>query len=135
MLDLRAQTQFADATAAMMRTCAIAATHALARSVTQGLSFWSDVARAANQAREPAWRPASPTIPLGIFPALSPAYWMAVAQMSPQINPWSAWSWGSRSSGGMRRASSPAPPPDAGFASYRSAGGHASAQVVIAPGE
>jgi len=122
MLDVRTQTQFADVTAALMRSCAIAAARSFAQSAGQGLAFWSDLMRAAAPARG---RPALPANPLGMFATLSPVFWMELAQMSP----WPAWSWGAAS-----RA--PAPPGGEGeYASYRSAGGHASAQVVFAPGE
>ena len=120
MLDLRTQTQFADATAAMMRTCAIAATNAMAQSAYQGLSFWSDMMRVAAPARC-----AMPGMPF------APAYWTAFARMSP----WTpAWPLQQAPRARAQEAPSPAQPSaDGGYASYRSAGGHASAQVVIAP--
>ncbi len=120
MLDLRNQTQFADATAAMMHACAIAATNAMAQSARQGLSFWSDVMRLGAPAR-----PVSPGISLA---ALSPAYWTAF------VGSWTP-AWSIQATARPARAPTPAAQPatDSGYASYRSAGGHASAQVVIAP--
>lgn len=120
MLDLRTQTQFADATAAMMRTCAIAATNAMAQSAYQGLSFWSDMMRVAAPARS-----AMPGM------SFAPAYWTAFARMTP----WTP-AWPSQPAPRARAPGAPSPPQpaaDGGYASYRSAGGHASAQVVIAP--
>ena len=121
MLDLSNQTKFADATAAMMRACAIAATNAMAQSARQGLSFWSDMMCLGAPAR-----PVSP----GVSPAaLSPDYWTAFV-----VGPWTparSVQTAARPAGAPTPAAQPAT--DSGYASYRSAGGHASAQVVVAP--
>lgn len=89
MLDIKSQSQLADATAEMMRACAFATARAASTSMLQGMSFWSSMLHV----------PAPQTD--------------ARAEETPPQAP----------------AESPADP---AFASYRSASGHAVAQVIVA---
>ena len=84
MLSLTAQSQLADATAQMMRSCALAATRTWADTALRGLSLWSELMIA----------PGARTRPPGASPA--------------------------------REAE------QASYSSYRSGGGHAVAQVIVA---
>jgi len=185
MLDLKAQSELADATAGLMRSCALAAAKTMTASACQGLSLWSDLVRASAIPRARGWwSMAPPAGPLRLAPWLSPSPWTSVVQInpwSPAMNPWSAiWPWlparfdgrawapyartwagpsltawmplagwaawnraplpiwsgrledvqappSATSSQGLMR-----PAPDGDFASYRSAGGHAAAQVIVA---
>ena len=45
MLDIKSQSQLADATAEMMRACAFATARAASTSMLQGMSFWSRIAQ------------------------------------------------------------------------------------------
>jgi hypothetical protein len=182
MLDFKAQSQFIDATAAMMQSCVAAATSTFAASAWQGLSLWSDLLRAANNPfspppeRYPYWAGA-PQARLSVWP--SPSNWLAM----PQLTRWPAWpwlhddravfmdmpwtpfadtwwlgpsftawaplgdwtAWGSASfkalNGLLDQAPLMAPrtaarfAPDYGYASYRSAGGHAVAQIAAPAAE
>ena len=90
MLDIKSQSQLADATAEMMRACAFATARAASTSMLQGMSLWSSM--------------------LLHLPAFQTD---ARAEETPPQAP----------------AESPADP---AFASYRSASGHAVAQVIVA---
>lgn len=90
MLDIKSQSQLADATAEMMRACAFATARAASTSMLQGMSFWSRMLNSSAAGSEP-----------------SPA--------QVQVLPASAET-----------------PADTAFASYRSSGGHAVAQVIVA---
>jgi hypothetical protein len=89
MLDIKSQSQIADAAAEMMRACAFATARAASTSMLQGMSLWSRM-------------------------LLSPAPQTdAQAEETPAEAPVEA-------------------PADPAFASYRSASGHAVAQVILA---
>ena len=92
MLDIKSQSQLADATAEMMRACAFATARAASTSMLQGMSFWSRMLNSPAASSEPAPAQAQETPP--------------PAPAEPQA--------------------------DTAFASYRSAGGHAVAQVIVA---
>ena len=100
MLDIKSQSQFADATADMMRACAIATTRAASTSMVQSMSFWTRMLQSSAMN--------SPGL---AFPAAL-ATWGAMQEHTPSLPPQSA-------------------PSDMGVASYRSAGGHAVAQVIM----
>lgn len=103
MLDLKSQSQLAEATADMMRACAVATARAATSSMFQSLSFWSRM--------------------LGPVPAFPASPWPA------------AWSYTGMLPTPQQNASpdqSPEPASQSAFASYRSAGGHAAAQVIVA---
>lgn len=94
MLDIKSQSQLADATAEMMRACAFATARAASTSLLQSMSFWSRMLNASAASSEPA-----------------------PAQV--QLPPTSA-------------ETSTDTATDTAFASYRSSGGHAVAQVIVA---
>jgi hypothetical protein len=101
MLDIKAQSQFADATADMMRACAIATTRAASTSMVQSMSFWTRMLQSSAMNGSSL-----------VFPAAW-ATWSATQEHAPSLAP-------------QVRS-----PPDTGIASYRSAGGHAVAQVIM----
>jgi hypothetical protein len=90
MLDIKSQSQLANAAAEMMRACVFATARAASTSVLQGMSFWSRMLNSPAASSEPA---------------------PAQVQEPP---------------------TSAEPQADTAFASYRSAGGHAVAQVIVA---
>ena len=55
MLDVRSHSQLAEATAGMMRACALATARAASAPVFQGMSFWSWMLR--TSAARPACKP------------------------------------------------------------------------------
>lgn len=68
MLDIKSQSQLAEATAGMMRACALAAARAASAPMFQGMSFWSWMLRTSTArpapafpATEPARGPAEPS--------------------------------------------------------------------------
>jgi len=90
MLDIKSQSQLAEATAEMMRACAFTTARAASTSMFQGMSFWSRMM------------------------LHSPA---AISGPAAQIQ--------------EPAQASAEPPSDSAYASYRSSGGHAVAQVII----
>jgi hypothetical protein len=165
MLDLDAHARFADATAELMRSCAVAAAQTMTASAFQGLTLWSDLLRRPEQRPAPQAIRATTTNPFEVFWRFTPADWMPKAGAWPHSNwlpgaasgfgwapyapwpafgDWAAWSrvywpaWPSQSPQAIplamaetatRAALSMASP--ATYASYRSAGGHAVAQVIM----
>lgn len=106
MIDIRSQSQFAEAAAEMMRAYAVATARAASTPMFQGMTFWSRVLHAS--AARPA--PAFPAAWAAWSPAPGPeAETQAVETLQP----------------------APAEPPTDTFASYRSSGGHAVAQVIV----
>jgi hypothetical protein len=90
MLDFRTQSQFVDATAAMMRSCIAATTSTWAVAACRGLSVWADVLAAGSKSGAPAWQPAAAAHPLsGMMMWPSVANWMT----APQLYAWSPWPW------------------------------------------
>ena len=157
MLDLKTQSQLVDATASIMRAYVRAATDTAAASASRNLSLWTQMLEAAAPRPAPGGRlepesrsPALPSWPWlpGAAPAMS---WAPLAQawwLGPSVKfwapvaDWSGWGRGpfpawSGWNGAAQVPASPAangsvrPAPDAGFASYRSSGGHAAAQVIV----
>lgn len=101
MLDIKAQSQFADATADMMRACAIATARAASSSMVQSMSFWTRMLQSSAMSGSSL-----------AFPAAW-VTWSVTQEHAPSIP-----------------AQVPSSP-DTGIASYRSAGGHAVAQVIM----
>jgi hypothetical protein len=156
MLDFKTQSQLVDATASIMRAYVRAATDTAAASASRNLSLWSQMLEAATPRQAPAERPEAPSPALPSWPWLpgaAPAMsWAPLAQawwLGPSVKFWAPvadWGgWGSGPfpawsgwNGAAQVPPSPAaangsarPAPDAGFASYRSSGGHAAAQVIV----
>lgn len=165
MLDYDTQARFADATAELMRSCALAAAQTMAASTCRGLTLWSDMLRSPERRPAPRAIRMSSTNPFEVFWRFTPADWMPRASVWPQnywlpssalglgwtpygawpaFGDWSAWSrvywpaWPSQPQQASpfsvpetvaRAALSMASPST--YASYRSAGGHAVAQVIM----
>lgn len=173
MLDLDAHSRFTDATAELMRSCAVAAAQTMTVSACRSLTLWSELLRTPVERRaSQSSRPAA-TDPFEAFWRFSPMHWMAKSGLWPHSNwlpsytsglgwspyaacgsspyaawpvfsDWSTWSrlywpsWSGQSAypsaftlpeavtQAAVRATSPS-----GYASYRSAGGHAVAQVIM----
>jgi len=107
MIDIRSQSQLAEAAAEMMRAYAVATARAASTSMFQGMSFWSRVLHAS------AARPAL------VFPAACASAWSPTP--SPEIETQAV----------EPPQQMPAEPSADTFASYRSSGGHAVAQVIV----
>lgn len=163
MLDYDTHARLADATADLMRSCAVAAAQTMTASTCRGLTLWSELLRAAERRPAPPAIRASSANPFGVFWHFTPAEWMPRASVWRQnhwlptsapgfgwapyaawttLPDWSAWSrsywpaWPSQprqaspfsvQEAATRAALSVASP----YASYRSAGGHAVAQVIM----
>ena len=173
MIDLDAHNRFTDATAELMRSCAVAAAQTMTVSACRGLTLWSDMLRTPVERRvSQLSRPAAAN-PFEVFWRFSPMDWMPKSGVWPQSNwlpshtsglgwspyaawgsspyaawpalgDWSTWSrlywpsWSGQSAYASAfalpeavtqaalRATSPS-----GYASYRSAGGHAVAQIIV----
>jgi hypothetical protein len=147
MLDFKTQSQLADATATIMRSYLRAATTTFAASASRSMSLWTEMLEAASPRSAPAGQPQSAARPLVPTPwptmvrtwwlGSSVTFWAPLADWSvwsrPPFPAWSGWlpqvpPSPSRATlnGAAQRAAD-----DGGFASYRSAGGHASTQVII----
>ena len=166
MLDYDAHARFADATAELMRSCAVAAAQTMAASACQGLTLWSDMLRSPERRPAPQAIRMGSTNPFEVFWRFTPADWMPKTNVWPQstwppspascqgwappyaawpaFGDWTAWSraywpaWPSQPQQASlfsvpetltRAALSMASPST--YASYRSAGGHAVAQVIM----
>jgi len=168
MLDADTHARLADATAELMRSCAVAAAQTLTASACRGLTLWSDMLRAPPSQRAVS-RPASTCAdnPFEVFWRFSPTDWLAKTNGWPQstwlpsygsspaawggapyawpaFGDWTQWSriywpgWHAQPA-----QTSPFAIPEAvtqaalrvalpsTYASYRSAGGHAVAQVIM----
>jgi hypothetical protein len=168
MLDTDTHARLADATAELMRSCAVAAAQTLTASACRGLTLWSDMLRSPAGQR-PVARPASTGAanPFEVFWRFSPTDWWTKTSGWPQstwlpsyasgpaawgtapyawpaFGDWTQWSrayWP-----GWQYLSAHAGPfgiPEtvtqtalrvalpSTYASYRSAGGHAVAQVIM----
>jgi hypothetical protein len=88
MLDYDAHARLADATAELMRTCAIATAQTMTASACQGLALWSNMLRSPDQ--RPVTRPTGigSANPLEVLWRFSPADWLAKG------NVWSNSNWG-----------------------------------------
>ena len=177
MLDFDAHAQLADATAELMRSCAIATAQTMTTSACRGLTLWSEMLRAPVQRPGSASNRDTMANPFETLWRLTSAGWMPKVRAWPLDewlpssapvmgwnpyaavwgrSPYAAWtpladwsSWGhayrwptwtmqpatpglfaapAAISQAVLRYASPS-----AYASYRSAGGHAMAQVVIAP--
>lgn len=103
MLDIKAQSRLAEAAASMMRACALATARAAGASALQGMSLWAQMLRPST--------------------AQPPGCGGAVDTSSPDVPAEDAPS--------APQAASGTAVGDQAFASYRSSGGHAVAQVVV----
>lgn len=135
MLDFKSQSELAEASATLMRTCAMATAQTFSASALRGLSLWTQMLRSAAAGagtQQAAWR------------------WQQSA--AGRLNPWMAWvgrpvtfmpmpmtewaamlpTW-SRASDVPSQPSAEAEAPQAAnpYAAYRSFGGHAVAQVIM----
>jgi len=147
MLDFKTQSQLVDATAAIMRSYLRAATSTLAASASRSMSLWSEMLESASPRHAPAGQPqpaARALVPTP-WPTMVQTWWLgpSVTFWAPFAD-WSVWSrapfpsWSgwlplvpspierATPNGAAQRAAD-----DGGFASYRSAGGHAATQVII----
>ena len=110
MLDIKTQSHLMDATAAMMRSCFTATTNTWAASAYRGLSLWAEMLGAGSRRNAAAW--------------------------SAHALDWSAWSrisvpaWSGCIDATAEPAAVPVMAAPTGFASYRSDGGHAVAQIA-----
>jgi hypothetical protein len=173
MLDYDAHARLADATAELMRTCAIATAQTMTASACQGLALWSNMLRSPDQ--RPVTRPTGigSANPLEVLWRFSPADWLAKGNVWPNSNwgasyapgsawpayaaawarspcawptfsDWTSWSraywpaWHHQPLQARLLATSEALTQTAlrvalpsTYASYRSAGGHAAAQVIM----
>jgi len=104
MLDIKSQSQLAETTTEMMRACAFATARAASTFMFQGMSFWSRMIHSAAASSAPAF----------------PATWSraCIPQADAQVEE-------------TPPQASAEPPADTAFASYRSSGGHAVAQVIV----
>jgi hypothetical protein len=116
MHHIKAHSQLADATADMMRAYALVSARAASLSASRGISLWAQMLAAS---------------------AGSP--WVMQSRMAcDPLQGWVAWNraWlpSSRPQPKAAPPQTPVDPPaaDQAFASYRSAGGHAVAQVIVA---
>jgi hypothetical protein len=167
MLDYDTHARLADATAELMRSCAVAAAQTMTASTCRGLMLWSDMLRSPERRPAPQAIRAGSTNPFEMFWRLTPADWMPKAAVRPQsywpptsaprlgwapyatwpaLPDWSAWSrvywpaWPSQPQlaspfavpATVARAALSVASPST-YASYRSAGGHAVAQVIMMP--
>jgi hypothetical protein len=85
MLDFKTQSQFVDASAAMMRSYLVATTSTWAASACRGLSLWVELTGGARRLPQP---------PLG------PALWPSVTNwmQAPHLYPAAMWPWQQRES-------------------------------------
>jgi hypothetical protein len=111
MHTVKSQTQLADATAEMLRACVLLTARTASLSASRSLSLWTQMLAAS--ARSP---------------------WSMQSRLAwAPLQGWAAWS---RACLPQAEEATPActaepPSPDPAFASYRSAGGHAVAQVIV----
>jgi hypothetical protein len=145
MLDFKTQSQLVDATATIMRSYLRAATTTFAASASRSMSLWTEMLETASRAPAGPPQPAARALVPTPWPTMVQTWWLgpSVTFWAPFAD-WSVWSrapfpaWSgwlpqvppsaSRATlnGAAQRAAD-----DGGFASYRSAGGHASTQVII----
>jgi hypothetical protein len=166
MLDTDTHARLADATAELMRSCAVAAAQTLTASACQGLTLWSDMLRAPPGRRAVARPVNTAANPFEVFWRFSPTDWLAKANGWPQstwlpsyasspaawggaLHAWPAfgdWTqWGRVYWPGWHAQPAQVAPlalPEMAqaalrvalpstYASYRSAGGHAVAQIIM----
>jgi hypothetical protein len=158
MLDYRTQAQLVDATASMMRWCTMAAVNTSAASASRGLALWTELLAAATPPRAstnttkpplegwPGWPWAlaniSSTSPLARtwWLGANPAWWLSPAAGwavwgGTALPPWNGWMMQAPRSGPAAKGSNgkDRSQVETAVASYRSAGGHAVAQVIMGP--
>lgn len=151
-----AQSGLSDLAAVFARSGAMAATQVMARAASLGLLLWSDVLAAAVPAPRPAQPEVVPAEALPLALRFSPMSWLlqprpeaasfwpgtglsTAAAWTPMAG-WAAWSraWNLPSPETALAPPTAMPLPTIaapGYSSYRSAGGHASAQVVMGSAE
>lgn len=118
MQTLKSQTQLADATADMMRAYARATALAATLSASRGISLWALMLAASAQS---PWAIQSR---LAWGPLQGWAAWSSACGSSSREQPGEA-------AEAPAEVQPEAAPSDPAFASYRSAGGHAVAQVIV----
>lgn len=138
MLDFKTHAQLVEATASVMRWYTLAAINASAASASHSLSLWSEMldlaapSSATNDRAKPLSNPSWAWAGAGAPWWAKPPGWSAWSRGPlPAWNGWLAQATSASSKTGnvaARRAE-----PDPGAASYRSAGGHAVAQVIVGP--
>ena len=121
MLDIKSHSQLAEAGADMMLACALVATLTASAPLFRGMSFWLRMMRA------------SAANPAPVFQAP----WSVPSRLSwTPIQGWAAWSRACMPEPKVPTEPAPAAaeplPSDPAFSSYRSSGGHAAAQVIVA---
>lgn len=127
MMDFARQNDFATIGAAFTRMYANAAMRTLVATASHGLLLWSGfLAASVPKASVADWH--SPTAIIEQAMRLTPYGWMAVPGAAPKLA--GMWNASEIASGIATLPEPVAQPP---FASYRSAGGHASAQVIVLP--
>ena len=86
MLDFDAHTRFADATAELMRSCAVAAAQTMTVSACRGLTLWSDLLRPSAERRVSRLSRPAAANPFEVFWRFSPMHWMPKSGIWPQSN-------------------------------------------------
>ena len=84
MLDYDTHSRLADATAELMRSCAVAAAQTMTASTCRGLMLWSDLLRAPDRRPAPQAIRATATNPFEVFWRFTPTDWMPKAGVWPQ---------------------------------------------------
>ena len=145
MLDFKTQSQFVDATAAIMHSYLRAATSTFAASASRSMSLWSEMLEPASRVPAGQPQPAARALLPTPWPPMVQTWWLgpSVTFWAPFAD-WSVWSRAPFPAWSRWLPQVPAPieratpngaaqrgADDGGFASYRSAGGHASTQVII----
>jgi hypothetical protein len=139
MLDLKTQSQLMDATASIMRAYMRAATETMAASAGRSVSLWAEAMQSSGCGNGQGLYPAGMTFPM------SPVGWMAQPWwLGPSAKFWGPLAdWGAFGRAPFPGSSAPtkaAPASEkpqgddaarSGYSAYRSAGGHAVAQVIV----
>lgn len=112
MLDIKSQSQIADATADLMRAYALATATVAGRSMLKGMSLWTQMLRSSALAPNPAFAVACAV-------RSHPTWTVEEGTMAGPCE----------AQPGAEDFNQPAP--DSAFSSYRSSGGHAVAQVIV----
>lgn len=125
MMDYARQNEFTTMGAAFARMYANAAMRTLVATASHGLLLWSGfLAASVPKASFADWH--SPTAIVEQAMRLTPYSWMAVPNLAPRLAGFSGVPEPLHETAAAEPEGSP-------FASYRSAGGHATAQVIVLP--
>jgi hypothetical protein len=127
MLNFKTQSQLIEAAASVMRWYTLAAINASAASASRGFAFWTEVLQSGNG----RWAPGK-SGPQGLGPMASPWWVAAGAPWWTRPAGWGPWGRARHPLSAAGKAPGPArPAAPSGVATYRSAGGHAVAQVIM----